>query len=42
MRTQPMMIETMDEKEKIGPLLLPLKQLIGDNAFITIHMVEVV
>jgi uncharacterized protein len=36
------MIETMDEEEKIHPLLLPLKQMIGDNGFITIHRVQVV
>jgi uncharacterized protein len=39
---QPMMIETIDEEEKIPPLLLPLKQMIGDNGFITIHRVQVV
>lgn len=42
MINQPMMIETIDEEEKIRPLLLPLKQMIGDNGFITIHRVEVV
>jgi len=42
MINQPMMIETIDEQEKIEPLLLPLKQMIGDNGFITIHKVEVV
>ena len=42
MINQPMMIETIDEQEKIEPLLLPLKQLIGDNGFITIHRVQVV
>ena len=42
MINQPMMIETIDEEEKILPLLLPLKQMIGDNGFITIHRVEVV
>jgi uncharacterized protein len=39
---QPMMIETVDEEEKILPLLPPLKQIIGDNGFITIHKVQVV
>ena len=39
---QPMMIETIDEEEKIQPLLMPLKQMIGDNGFITIHRVQVV
>ena len=37
-----MMMETIDEEEKIQPLLLPLKQMIGDNGFITIHTVQVV
>lgn len=42
MINQPMMIESVDEKEKIEPLLIPLKRLIGDNGFITIHEVDVV
>ncbi|HYG00224.1 MAG TPA: DUF190 domain-containing protein [Candidatus Saccharimonadales bacterium] len=42
MINQPLMIESIDEKEKIQPLLLPLKNMIGDNGFITIHKVEVV
>ncbi len=42
MINQPMMIETIDEEEKIQPLLLPLKQMIGDNGFITIRRVQVV
>ena len=42
MINQPMMIETLDEEEMIPPLLLPLKHMIGDNGFITIHRVQVV
>jgi len=42
MINQPMMIETIDESEKIEQLLLPLKQITGDNGFITIHKVQVV
>ena len=42
MINQPMMIQTIDKEEKIEPLLLPLKQIIGDNGFITIHKVQVV
>ena len=42
MINKPVIIETIDEKEKIEPLLLPLKQIIGDNGFITIHKVQVV
>jgi len=41
MINQPMMIETIDEEEKIEPLLLSLKSMIGDNGFITIHRVQV-
>jgi len=42
MINQPMMIETIDEREKIEPLLIPLKRIIGDNGFMTIHDVEVI
>jgi PII-like signaling protein len=42
MINQPLMIETIDEAQKIEPLLLPLKKIIGDNGFITIHKVLVV
>lgn len=42
MINQPLMIETIDESEKIEHLLLPLKKIIGDNGFITIHKVLVV
>lgn len=42
MINQPMMIETIDEIQKIEPLLVPLKKIIGDNGFITIHKVLVV
>ena len=42
MINQRMMIETIDEKEKTEPLLLPLKNMIGNKGFITIHNVEVV
>ena len=41
MINQPMMIETIDEEEKIEPLLLSLKNMIGDNGFITILRVQV-
>ena len=41
MINQPMMIETVDEEEKILSLLPPLKQIIGDNGFITLHKVQV-
>jgi PII-like signaling protein len=42
MINQPMMIKIIDEQEKLEPLLLSLKQIIGDNGFIIIHKVEVV
>lgn len=42
MINQPLMIESIDEAQKIEPLLLPLKKIIGDNGFITIHKVLVV
>ncbi|MGD9534524.1 MAG: DUF190 domain-containing protein [Candidatus Nitrosocosmicus sp.] len=42
MINQPMMIETIDEWEKIEPLLIPLRGIIGDNGFMTIHDVNVI
>ena len=39
---QPMLIEIVDEKEKIEPLLIPIKRMIDDNGIITIHEVNVV
>ena len=42
MMNQPMLIEIVDEKEKIEPLLPELKRMIGDNGLITIHKVKAV
>jgi len=42
MVNQPMMIESVDTKEKIEPLLIPLKRPTGYNGFITIHEVYAV
>lgn len=42
MINQPMMIETIDEREKIESLLIPLKRIIGDNGFMAIHDIEVI
>lgn len=42
MINQPMMIETIDEREKIEPLLIQLRGIIGDNGFMTIHDVDVI
>jgi PII-like signaling protein len=39
---QPLIIETLDEKEKIEPLLIPIKRMIDDNGIITIHEVNAV
>jgi uncharacterized protein len=39
---QPLIIETIDEIEKIEPLLIPLKRMIDDNGLITIHEVKTV
>jgi len=39
---QPLIIETVDEKEKIEPLLIPLKTMVDDNGIITIHEVNVI
>ncbi len=42
MMNQPMLIEIVDEKEKIDPLIPALKRMIGDNGLITIHEVKTV
>ena len=42
MINQPMLIEVVDEKEKIEPLLIKLKRMIGDNGLITTHEVKIV
>ncbi len=39
---QPLIIETIDDSEKIEPLLLPLKRMIYDNGIITINEVKTV
>jgi uncharacterized protein len=39
---QPLIIETIDEIEKIEPLLIPLKRIIDDNGIITIHEVNII
>ncbi len=39
---QPLIIETIDDREKIEPLLIPLKRMIDDNGIITIHEVDVI
>jgi PII-like signaling protein len=39
---QPLMIEAVDEMEKIQPLLIPLKRMVDDNGMITIHEVNAI
>ncbi len=39
---QPIIIETIDIKEKIEPLISSLKRIINDNGLITIYEVQVV
>ena len=39
---QPLMMEAVDEKEKIEPLLIPLKRMVDDNGLITIYEVNVI
>ena len=39
---QPLMIEAVDEREKIEPLLIPLKRMVDDNGMITIYEVNVI
>jgi uncharacterized protein len=38
----PMMIEAVDEKSKLEPLLLQIKQMVGDNGLVTLHEVEII
>lgn len=42
MINQPTILEITDEEEKIRPLLLSLKQMIGNDGSITIHKVQVI
>jgi PII-like signaling protein len=36
----PMVIEIIDEKSKLEPLLTQIKRMIDDNGIITLHEVE--
>ena len=38
----PMMIEAVDEKPKLEPLLPQVKKMVGDSGLITLHKVDVV
>lgn len=37
----PMMIEVVDRKEKLQPLLAQIKRMVGDNGLVTLHEVDV-
>ena len=37
----PMMIEVIDEKETLEPLLPQIKHMVGDNGLVTLHEVQV-
>lgn len=37
----PLMIEVVDEKEKLEPLIGQIKRMVGDNGLVTLHEVEV-
>jgi len=36
----PLMIEVIDEKSKIEPLLPQIKRMVGDNGIVTLHEVD--
>ena len=38
----PMVIEVIDKKEKIEPLLIEIKRMVGDNGLITAHEVDMI
>ena len=38
----PMVIEVIDERSKLEPLLLDLKTMVNDNGIVTIHEVDVI
>ena len=38
----PMIIEVIDEKSKLEPLLADLKMMVDDNGIVTIHEVDVI
>jgi PII-like signaling protein len=37
----PLVIEVIDEKEKLEPLLAPIKRMVDDNGLVTSHEVEI-
>ncbi|NOJ27406.1 MAG: hypothetical protein DA330_05285 [Nitrososphaera sp.] len=38
----PMLIEVIDEKEKLEPLLTDIKMMVDDNGLVTLHEVDVI
>ena len=38
----PLIIEVIDEKEKLGPLLVQIKQIVDDNGLVTLEDVGVI
>jgi PII-like signaling protein len=38
----PMMIEVIDEKSKLEPLLPQIKKMVGDNGLVTLHEVDLI
>jgi hypothetical protein len=38
----PLLIEIIDEKTKLEPLLPDLKMMVGDNGLVTVHEVDVI
>jgi PII-like signaling protein len=39
---QPLMIEIVDDRERIEPILIPLKRLVNDHGLVTIHEVDAI
>ena len=38
----PMMIEVIDEKSKLEPILQQIRRMVGDNGIVTLHEVNVI
>ena len=36
------MIEIVDDREKLEPLLIPLKRMVDDHGLVTIHKVDAI
>ncbi len=42
MYNMPMIIEVIDEQNKLEPLLPQIKRMIDDNGIITLHQVDII